>query len=161
MMIAGIAGTPREGGRMQDRTEPVAGAPSRLPMALMLVSGLTAALVLVQAMLAGRFLYIDPDLIDVHEIVANIVFLSALAQAILAYLAMSRRLATRADLVAAVVLVVLVIAQIGLGYSGEEGGEAAALHVANGVLIFGVSIVAFMLARAVRSVSATPTSGTL
>jgi hypothetical protein len=140
---------------MQDQPDAAATTPSRLPMALMAVSGLTAALVLVQAMLAGRFIYIDPDLIDVHEIVANLVFITALAQAILAYLAMSRRLATRADLVTSVILVVLVIAQIGLGYSGADGGEAAALHVANGVLVFGVSIVAFMLARAVRAVSAT------
>ena len=140
---------------MQDRTGPVAGTPSRLPLALMLVSGLTAVLVLVQALLAGRFLYIDPDLLDAHEIIANLVFLSVVAQAILAYLAMSRRMATRADLIAAIVLVVLVTAQIGLGYAGEDGGEAAALHVANGVLLFGVSIVALMLARAVRATSAT------
>jgi hypothetical protein len=113
---------------MQDQSAPVSGEPTRLPLALMLVSGLTAALVLVQAMLAGRFLYIDADLIDVHEVVANIVFLSALAQAILAYLAMSRRLATRADLVAAVVLVVLVIAQIGLGYSALGFRHAHITH---------------------------------
>jgi hypothetical protein len=142
---------------MQEPTERAAdapGTPSRLPMALMIVSGITAALVLVQAMLAGRYLFGDSDLLDTHEVVANLVFLSALAQAVLAYLAMSRRLATPPDLVASIILVVLVIAQIGLGYAGEDGGEAAKLHVPNGVLVFGVSIVAFMLARAVRATSA-------
>ncbi|RIK46002.1 MAG: hypothetical protein DCC58_04720 [Chloroflexi bacterium] len=137
---------------MQDRRVQSSGgsAPSNLPIALTIVSGITAALVLVQAMLAGRFLYINPDLVDLHEIVANVIFLTALAQVVLAYLAMSRKLATRADLVVAAVLMVLVTAQIGLGYSGREPGEAAALHVANGVLVFGVAIVALMLSRAVR-----------
>ena len=42
-------------------------------------------------------------------------------------------------------LVVLVVVQIGLGYGGRDSGTAASLHVPNGVLIFGLSIVAHML----------------
>lgn len=138
---------------MQDRRGAApAGAEkvSRLPMALVALSGASAALVLVQAMLAGRFIYVDPDLVDLHEIVANLLFLVVLAQGVVAYLAMSRGLATRADVAAAIALVALVTAQIGLGYSARDGGEAAALHVVNGVLVFGVALVAFMLARAMR-----------
>lgn len=136
---------------MQKQNSPAAGAPTRLPQVLLLVSGLTAVLVLVQAILAGRFIYVDSDLVTVHEIVANVVFLSAAAQAIITYLALSRRLATRANLVTALVLAVLVIAQIGLGYSGKDNGEIASLHVANGVLVFGLAIVAFMQALGVSA----------
>jgi hypothetical protein len=43
---------------------------------------------------------------------------------------------------------VLVVVQIGLGYAGDDGGNAAAWHIPNGVLILGLSVVAFMQTRA-------------
>jgi hypothetical protein len=36
--------------------------------------------------------------------------------------------------------VLLVIGQLGLGYSGRESATALSLHIPNGVLIFGLSI---------------------
>jgi hypothetical protein len=131
-----------------DRQQPATQTTSSgLGTALTGVSALTALLVLVQAVLAGRGWFVDPDFIDIHEIVANVVFLVALVQAVLAFVAMRRGLATRAVFGVAVAVVVLVVAQIGLGYGGRESDEAASLHIPNGVLIFGLSIVAFMQAR--------------
>jgi hypothetical protein len=37
-------------------------------------------------------------------------------------------------------LLVLVISQIGLGYSGRDSADAAAVHVPMGVLTFGLSV---------------------
>ena len=42
--------------------------------------------------------------------------------------------------VAVATLAVLVIIQLGLGYSGRDGGNAAAWHVPLGVAIFGLSV---------------------
>jgi hypothetical protein len=46
-------------------------------------------------------------------------------------------------------------AQIGLGYAGRDSGEAAALHLPNGVLIFGIgTFMISLVARARRERSA-------
>jgi hypothetical protein len=36
--------------------------------------------------------------------------------------------------------VLLVVAQLGLGYSGRESATAMSFHIPNGVLIFGLSV---------------------
>jgi hypothetical protein len=114
---------------------------------LIAVSGLSAALVLLQAFLAGRGWFKNPDFIDIHEVVANVVFLVVLAQAVLAALVARRGQRGWAMFGMNAALVVLVVAQIGLGYAGRESGEAAAWHIPNGVLLFGLSIVAHLQAR--------------
>ena len=48
-------------------------------------------------------------------------------------------------------LVVLVVAQLGLGYSGRDSAGAAALHVPNGVLIFGITTALVALSANRRS----------
>jgi hypothetical protein len=105
----------------------------------------TAVLVLAQAVLAGRGWFVDIDLIEVHGWVGNATFLAAITQVALAYVGWSRGAVGRLELGLSALLVVLLVAQLGLGYSGRESAGAAAWHVPNGVLIFGLS--AAILAR--------------
>src|SRR5215218_1167061 len=80
-----------------------------LVQALRCVARLVPLVILVQAFFAGRGLFLDNDLIDVHGGLGNLTLL-------------------------------LVIVQLALGYSGRDGGQAAAWHVPNGVLVFGLSL---------------------
>ena len=91
-------------------------------------------LILVQAFLAGRFLFGGWS-ITVHGVIGNVTFVFALAT-----LALAWRARHRPATAAAAVLVVLLTAQIGLGYSGRETREAAAWHVPLGVTIFGLAV---------------------
>lgn len=127
-----------------------AAASAARPSLLPIYKGTAApfgALVLFQAFLAGRGWFKDYDLIDVHGMVANVVFLVAVAQAALAFLAVGRGV----PLLLAGVLVVLVVVQIGLGFAGRESAEAAAWHIPNGVLIAGLAtahnVMVFQLKR--------------
>jgi len=84
--------------------------------------------------MAGRALFGGWS-ITVHGVVGNVTFIFALATLVLAWRARQRPAMT-----VAAVLVVLVSAQIGLGYSGRESLEAAAWHVPMGVTIFGLAV---------------------
>ena len=109
-------------------------------------AAVTTVLVLVQAVLAGRGWFVDAGLIEVHGWVGNATFLAVVGQVVLAYAARNRWAAGRAELGLSALLLVLVIAQIGLGYSGRESSGAASWHVPNGVLIFGVTAAILALA---------------
>jgi hypothetical protein len=111
----------------------------------------TVALVLVQAILAGQGLFDDPEQLDVHGFVGNLTFLAVVGQAILAYLATTRRAIGRLELALNALLVLLVVAQLGLGYSGRDSADAAAWHVPNGVLIFGLASALVAMAWSIRS----------
>ena len=126
-----------------------AGRP-RIRTILMISSGLTVLLVLVQAFLAGQYLNGHGGALGAHEIIADIVFLAVVAQAIITYLAGKQGLVGRVDLILALVLVVLIVVQIGLGYGGTDGGQAEALHIPNGVLIFGLAAAAHTRSRLAR-----------
>lgn len=95
-------------------------------------------LVIVQALLAGQGWFIDPGLIRIHGVIGNLTFIVAVVLTGLAVA--TRRLRSGLDLALVVVALVLVVAQIGLGYAGRESAAAASWHVPNGVLIFGVSV---------------------
>lgn len=84
--------------------------------------------------MAGRALFGGWS-ITVHGVVGNVTFLFALAMLVVAWRARQRPATT-----VAAVLVVLISAQIGLGYSGRESLEAAAWHVPMGVTIFGLAV---------------------
>jgi hypothetical protein len=108
--------------------------------AFSIVAHLVALLVLVQAVLAGRGQFVDDDFMTMHEMNGSLVWLLALAQPILLFLADIGGPLKRALLGASILMFVLMTAQIGLGYAGRENGEPAALHLPNGVLIFGLSV---------------------
>jgi hypothetical protein len=95
-----------------------------------------AVCVIVQAFLAGRgFMLGKSDFMDAHEMFANVVMLVGVAVLILGIVGFRRGQLDQTDLVLAVATPILIFAQIGLGYSGEDSGTAASLHWPNGVLI--------------------------
>jgi hypothetical protein len=136
-------------------TTPAATRPS-LVQALRFVTPLAPLTILIQAFFAGRGLFLDNDLIDVHGVLGNVTLLLVIVQAALVLFA-GLRGSTRIPLiVVSVLLVVLVIVQIALGYSGRDGGQAAAWHVPNGVLVFGLSLGVNGLINRYRRESAAP-----
>ncbi len=110
-----------------------------LLMPLRVVAALTAFAVFVQAIFAGQGLFIDTDQLNIHGIIGNVTFLLVLAQVGLVWFAGFRGRDRTALLAMSLVLLVLVIGQIGLGYSGRDGGTPAALHIPNGVAIMALS----------------------
>jgi hypothetical protein len=88
--------------------------------------------------LAGRGWFLDGDVIKIHGYVGNATFLLAVALATLG-LAATRSIRVVLPLA---LLVILTTVQIGLGYAGRDSATAAAWHVPNGVLIFGLSVLA-------------------
>ena len=91
-------------------------------------------LVAAQAVIAGQYLFGDWS-IGVHAGLGNAAFfIAALAAAVAIF-----KLDSRALLVVGVVMVVLLSAQIGLGYSARDSAGAAALHVPLGVAAFGAA----------------------
>ena len=115
----------------------------RLIRGFQLVAGLIALLILVQATLAGQFTYNEPDLKDVHAIVGNVLFMLALLQLALAWFT---RDAWRYRMVIwSAILVLLIVAQIGLGYGSRENVDSAAIHIPVGVFLFALSSIIAML----------------
>jgi 4-amino-4-deoxy-L-arabinose transferase-like glycosyltransferase len=117
---------------------------------------LVVLLVLAQAFFAGRWLTYGGNALDIHAGIADVTFLAVVAQTVLAFVAGPRGADRRLLLGLGVVLVVLTAAQIGLGYAGHNnGGEAKALHIPNGVLILGLATFnATLLRRGARPASA-------
>ena len=71
------------------------------------------------------------------------------AYPLLAVVAAVARAGRHAVAVAVAVAVVLT-AQVGLGYVGRDSAEAAAWHIPNGVLAFGLAVHQLTLARSTR-----------
>jgi hypothetical protein len=97
-----------------------------------------------QAFLGMRgFVDAREGLVTMHEMLANAMFLMAIAQTVLAWLLYTRNHLALRDLVLNGLLVLLTIAQIGLGYStrGDNFATTVSLHVPNGVLLMGVATV--------------------
>ncbi|MFN0026858.1 MAG: hypothetical protein ACKV2O_06700 [Acidimicrobiales bacterium] len=94
-------------------------------------------LILIQAVIAGRSDRLFGTWnIGVHGVIGNIVFPLVVLNMIL----LALRRAGRAALITAVVLVALVVAQTGLGYTGRTNISAAAWHIPTGVAAFGFSV---------------------
>ena len=92
------------------------------------LAAVIAALVLLQAVLAGRAMF-GPWDIEVHGWVGNGLFVLVVANLALA---IARR-APNDELTVAALLGGLTFAQVGLGYVGREQLEAAAWHIPTGV----------------------------
>ena len=110
-----------------------------------LVAAVVALLVLAQAVLAGRALFGSWS-ITVHGVVGNATF--ALSAALVVVAAAGR--AGRHAVAVAVALARVLTAQTGLGYVGRDSAEAAAWHVPNGVLAFGLAVHQLTVAWSMR-----------
>ena len=97
-------------------------------------------LVLVQAGLAGQFLYKDSGLVIVHRVVAEFLPLLSLALLVLSWAQIKDGVALpREELGVSLAVFVLVVAQTGLVFIGRSQPGIAAIHIPLGVLNFGVA----------------------
>lgn len=100
------------------------------------LSAITMLLVLLQAALIGQALYLgEMSLLSLHGWMGSGSFLLALVLTGAAFLAAQRGELPRSVIVHGVIVVVLMVAQLGLGYMGRRGGWPAAVHIPNGVVI--------------------------
>lgn len=120
---------------------PTATSPPASRDALLLAHFVLAILltmgVLLQAYLAAtseRIGYGDMS-ITVHGMVANVVYLVAVGMLVVTIVAR----APRGALIGAIAAVVLLTAQIGMGYVAESNATVGAIHIVNGVLLFGLA----------------------
>jgi ABC-type uncharacterized transport system permease subunit len=113
--------------------------------AFRIAASLLALLVLVQALIAGQFIAaFDPDLVNLHEMVGNTLFVVSVLVFILAFL--TRHSWRYQMAVWSLVTVVLVVVQTGLGYIGRDERDAVAVHIPLGVFIFSLTSIVAMLA---------------
>lgn len=127
------------------------------------LAALFAALVVIQAFLGTRGVFADPDLITMHEMLANAMFLMILAQSVLSWMLYSRKAISAAEVGSNAALVLLTSAQIGLGYStrGDSFVTTVSLHIPLGVLLMGLTcVVATMAWRVHLPSSVTGSSAT-
>jgi hypothetical protein len=109
------------------------------------VSHLATLIVLIQAILAGMFISgEDVDAVNVHEIVGNALFMVVLAQLLLGFLV--REWSRFGLWLFVLLLLMLVIAQTGLGYLGRDNTLPVAIHVPLGVFMFGFSLLISVMA---------------
>lgn len=112
-----------------------------------LLAGVVAALVLLQAVLAGQSNRLFGTIgIGIHGTVANIIFALALANLALGW----RARVSRTQLVVLAALFAVILAQTGLGYAGRTSLDAAAWHIPTGVAIFGLAVTSFTMSLANR-----------
>ncbi|GGI04611.1 hypothetical protein [Egicoccus halophilus] len=112
--------------------------PGGLDTALRVASWLVPLGILLQAALAGQALFVDGGLFGLHGGVGHGVLGLAVVQAGLVLV----RRAGALPLGLAVVLVIGLVGQTGLGYVGHRTGNAVAssLHVPLGVTLLGLSV---------------------
>jgi hypothetical protein len=95
----------------------------------------TVVLIVIQAAMAGRGFFFGGELIKRHGEVGNITFLAGLVLLWFAFSGYRQKRLDQFDLIVSVLVVLLIIAQLGLGYGGRDNATAASLHWPNGVLI--------------------------
>ena len=117
---------------------------ARLIRAFQLVAGLIALLILVQATLAGQFTYNDePGLRDAHRGFGYLLFMLAGIQLAIAWL--TRDSWRYRMVIWSALVLLLVVAQIGLGDLGDENKDYSAIHIPVGVFLFALSSIIAML----------------
>jgi hypothetical protein len=108
----------------------------------LIVSAISALLVLVLAVLGGQYYGGEPDAITIHGHTANALFMLVVVQAVLAFAMGAPGSLGRVLVGVGIATVVLTTAQIGIGYLVENNRGLIAIHIPNGVLIFGVAVFA-------------------
>jgi len=98
-------------------------------------------LVAAQAVIAGQHIFGSWG-IGVHAAIGNAAFTLALLLAAVAWLRLDRRPLS----VISIAIVVLLTAQIGLGYATRDSESAAALHIPLGVAVFGAVLYQLLVA---------------
>lgn len=98
-------------------------------------------LVAAQAVIAGQHIFGDWG-IGVHAALGNAAFTVAVAVAVIAWV----KHESGPLRIVAISIVILVSAQIGLGYSTRDSQGAAALHVPLGVAVFGAVVYQLLVA---------------
>lgn len=113
-------------------------APAWVVPTVQATSALLTIGIVIQAFLGtSGMLQQRPNLVTAHEMIGNIAFLLAVAQVVAAFIGMQKGLLSRGLVITSAVVVVLVIAQLGLGYSGRENFDIRTWHIANGVALMG------------------------
>ena len=129
---------------VNNRTTTEAGATGTLLTAIRWIASIVTVLIVVMAFLAGRgFFDGQPNLITGHGHLGNGIFMLVAIQIVLAFLLFQKGVVGRNILILNGVIMVLLFAQIGLGYAGSRNhnGAAVAWHLPNGVLLMGASTV--------------------
>jgi len=106
------------------------------------VSVANAVIVLILAILGAQYFVQNTGLITGHGHLANLLFLLVLAQTALAFLLGAPGRFGRGLVLLGALTVILTSAQMGLGYGGRSNYDLVAIHVPNGVLIFGLAVAA-------------------
>lgn len=102
--------------------------------------------ILIQAILASFGLFDGrPGWIDIHQVLGMTLLVVVVVQAAAAIPASQRGLVPRQVLVISLVLVVLVVAQLGLGFSTRESSVAIAWHISLGVGLMALTVANEML----------------
>ena len=130
---------------MSKATDQGAGAPawktSRLLPWMRWLSLATVVIVLVQAALAGQWMFQGKvNLIFTHGWMGSTAWLLVIVIGLMAAYAMWKQHWGGAELWFSVALGLLMTAQLGMGYMGREMAVAAAWHIPNGVLIVAVAM---------------------
>lgn len=118
------------------------------------LAAVAALLILAQAVLAGQWMFAGGR-IDVHGWLGNGTFLAVVGLVALAVLGRRGGTLGGADLALSALLLLLVVAQLGLGYAGRERAAAASWHIPNGVLLTGVTAAILALALTPRGAPGT------
>ena len=107
---------------------------------------LTFVLTAIQPVLGAFGFFRNADSTDYtafHEMIANLLFLLAVALLVLAFVAGFER-ARRMQIWAAL-LVITVVSQIGLGYSTRDDAQLLAFHIPAGVAVFACALIVALL----------------
>ncbi len=118
------------------------------------LAGLAAALVLIQAALAGQWLAGNAAMIETHGWIGSGTFLLTILLAGVSLLGWRQGRFGLKPFVVSVAMVLLVIAQLGLGYAGRSSAAAVSMHLPLGVLIFGALLAIFALMMPARLAAA-------
>lgn len=114
------------------------------------LASLFVVLVLVQGYLGSNGAFNAEEwMITGHSHLGNSMFLLIIIQTVMSWLLFTRKAITVKEVGLNVLLVLLTVAQIGLGYSTRDGGTwatAVSLHIPNGVLLMGISSVVAVMA---------------